>query len=566
MSKDFQEILLSKISTNPNNPRKNFLGPAFDELTASIREKGVIEPIIVRPTSKGKADYEVVAGDRRFKAAYLISKENKGPDHYCIPALIRELSDDEAFDFMIIENLQREDLTSFEEAQSFKQYFEKKGKGSIPELAQRIGKSPGYIRRKVAVLSLPGNILKAWEKDELSFSHLEQLRRLKSKEELKEAFDFATGARFGRGYSGGTVSKRELKEHIENRAPSLEDALFSLEKEGCTTCGQNSDVQQKLWEIGGMEGVHCLDKNCFKQKQNNFLTKNWKTSKYRRSYGTNGFRFSENVTWNERRTFERGYGAKPTKECKACESYLSIINYNGKVDEGRTCFGDRSCYDALGRTATAEKKQEAKKEREERGEPEGPRFPWHGEHFREEFLKKRLPERYQEFNHSHIDMARIAFFAFVKLDNVILSFMARAIKFKESYDDKKLFERIAKMELDEIQELMKKCALKIIMRHYPVTCAGRLAAAAQLGVNLAKEFAVTEDYLEHKTIREMLEFGEKSGIFKKKKAQDYLEKTLKKKPGKFESCKKTELIDLFLKSDVNLIGKVPDEIVPPKEK
>jgi len=104
------------------------------------------------------------------------------------------------------------------------------------------------------------------------------------------------------------------------------------------------------------------------------------------------------------------------------------------------------------------------------------------------------------------------------------------------------------------------------MRHWPVTCEGRLAAAAHLGINLAKEFAVTEDYLEHKTIREMLEFGEKSGIFKKKKAQDYLTKTLKKKPGKFESCKKTELIDLFLKSGVNLIGKVPDEIVPAKEK
>ncbi|GAH86391.1 unnamed protein product, partial [marine sediment metagenome] len=188
---------------------------------------------------------------------------------------------------MIIENLQREDLTPFEEAQSYKQYFEKKGKGAIPELATRIGKSAGYIRRKIAVLSLPGNVLKAWEKEEISFSHLEQLRRLKNKDDMKEAFDYATGKTY---YRGTAPSKRELKDAIDNMAPPLNKALFNIKEEGCTACDQNSDVQQKLWEVGGMKGAHCLNKGCFKQKQNNFLTKNWKSSQYRRSYGTNGFR------------------------------------------------------------------------------------------------------------------------------------------------------------------------------------------------------------------------------------------------------------------------------------
>lgn len=251
MSKNFQEISLSKISTNPNNPRKNFMGPAFDELVASIREKGVIEPIIVRPISNGKADvhsdtYEVVAGERRFRAAGVFADGQ----HYEIPAVIRELSDEDAFDFMIIENLHREDLTGFEEAQSFKQYFEKKGKGSIPELATRIGKSPGYIRRKIAVLSLPRDIVKAWEQEEISFSHLEQLRRLKSKEDLKKGFDYAIGRTY---YRGATPSKRELQEYIDNMAPLLDNAVFDIKEEGCTTCGQNSDVQQKLWEIGNMK-------------------------------------------------------------------------------------------------------------------------------------------------------------------------------------------------------------------------------------------------------------------------------------------------------------------------
>lgn len=553
-TQNYKEIKLSDISSNPNSPRKNFSGPQFEELVESIRQKGIIEPIIVRPVSGDAKKYEVVAGDRRLKAACLVSRNRNVQSK--IPAIIRELTDEEAFDFMIIENLQREDLTAFEEAQGFKQYFEKKGKGSIPELATRIGKSAGFIRRKIAVLSLPGNILKAWEKEEISFSHLEQLRRLKSKEELKDAFEYATGKTY---YRGNTPSRRELKESIDNMAPPLENALFDIKKEGCTTCGQNSDVQQKLWDIGGMKGVHCLDKKCFKQKQNNFLQANWKQSKYRKRFGTNGFRFKEDVSWSEFNGFD--YGPKPSKKCKECEHFLTVISLEGAVNTGQACFGEESCFRAV---RSVKAKEEKKKEREERGEPEGPRVYWHGEFFREEFLSKRLPEQYQVVGHDNIKMARAALFAFVKLDNELLSYMAKVIKLKEHYLDKKLFERIGKMNLDEILVLMKKCALKVIMRHWPVTCEGRLAVAAHLGINLMKEFAVTKDYLEKKTIREMLEFGETSGIFKSKMVQDYLIKTLKKKSGRFDSCKKTELIDVFLESGVNLVGKVPAEILPAK--
>ena len=460
---------------------------------------------------------------------------------------------------MIIENLQREDLTPFEEAWGFKDYFLEKGKGSIPGLATRIGKSAAYIRRKIAALSLPPYVLKAWEKDKLSFSHLEQLRRLRRKEDLKDAFDYATGARFGVGVDG-IASKRQLKEHIDNMAPILEAALFDLEKEGCKTCGQNSNIQRELWEIEGMKGVFCLDKSCFKQKQNNYLQGNWKQSKYRRRHGTNGFRFREDVNYQDINSFEYR-PQKPTKKCKECPKFVTLLHVDGKIETGQVCLGEEKCFEAVMRSSRS---VDAAVVREEKKKREGPRVYWHGEHFREEFLKKRLPERYEEFNHSHLNMVQRALFAFVKLDNVILSSMAKTIKFKESYDDKKLFERIGKMELDEIQELTQKCALQIIMRHYPVTCAGRLAAAAHLGINLSKEFAVTEDYLEHKTIAEMLEFGEKSGIFKSKKVQDYMVKTLKKKPGSFSCCKKTQLIDVFLQSGANLIGKVPDEILPAK--
>jgi len=548
----YKEIPLSKISSNPKNPRKNFSGLQFEELVESIQQKGIIEPVIVRLKKGKKTEYEVVAGERRIRAAIFISSRNPKWKSD-IPVLIRELNDEEAFDFMIIENLQREDLTPFEEAQSFKQYFEEKGKGSIPELAIRIGKSAGFIRRKIAALSLPKDILKSWEKGELHFGHLEQLRRLKNKGDLKEAFDYATGNRFGRR-GEHIASKRELKEHIDSMAPLLNNALFDLKEEGCTACNQNSDVQRKLWEIPGMEGIYCLNKTCFKQKQNNFLLKAWKKSKYKRSYGTNGFRFSEDTPWGSYKTFSN-WDPKPAKKCKACPHYLTLIYIEGKVDEGKVCLGDPDCKSAIGR--------EVKREEIEKGER--PRSTWHGEHFREQFLAKRIPEKYKELNHSHIKIARIALFAFIKLDQEILHFMAKKVKLEKSYLDKCLFERIEKMELDEIQELMQQCALKVVMGRYPVTCAGRLTVAKHIGINLMKEFAVNKDYLEKKTIREMLDFGEKSKIFKSKKTQDYLVNVLKKKPDKFNSCKKTELIDLFLKSKVNLVGKVPEEIMPSKE-
>lgn len=546
----YREIVLSRISSNPDNPRAKIAGPNFDELVASVREKGIIEPIIVRPKPVPLDMYEVVAGERRFKAACLVAEENEGLDKYKIPAIVRELSDEEAFDFMIIENLQREDLTPYEEAQSFKRYFDKKGKGSVPELAARIGKSAGYIRRKIAVLSLPRYVLKSWEKDELTFSHLEQLRRLKNKRELKEVFDYATG----KPWRDSVVSKRELKEHIDNLAPPLKSALFDIEKEGCLTCGQNSEVQQELWEVGGMKGAHCLDRKCFKQKQNNFLVSNWQGSAPQKRCGTNGFRFQENVSWNDHESFS-SWGLQPVKKCRSCPDFLTILTELGEVKVKQACF-NLSCYKA----------RERERRRGERidKDPDAPRVEWHGVYFREEFFKKRLPKKIKEVEASDIKIARLALFCFAKLDWSLYSWIAKQMGVKgcDHYEnDDRVFNPIAKMELEEIQEYLKKLSLKVLMDATEMNVKGRRAAAEHFGIDLSKEWFVTREYLEKKTIKEMLAFGEKSGIFKDKKVQEYLTKTLKKKPGKFSSCKKTELIDLFLKSGMDLVGKVPDEIL-----
>src|SRR4030042_6681013 len=152
---EFLELPLVEIGSTPRNPRKGFAGPKFDELVASVKEKGVIEPIIVRPVSLAGMKYQIVAGERRFRAAEKAS-------HETIPAIIRQLDDGQAFDFMLIENLQREDLTAFEEAEGFRLYVGRHGEKGVAELAEKTGISARYVRRRLAVLGRPATILAAW--------------------------------------------------------------------------------------------------------------------------------------------------------------------------------------------------------------------------------------------------------------------------------------------------------------------------------------------------------------------------------------------------------------------
>jgi ParB/RepB/Spo0J family partition protein len=211
----FQEIPIQEICPNPHNPRKGFAGPKFDELVESIKQKGIIEPIIVRPIKGKKTPYEIVAGERRFKAAQALSLEK-------VPAIVRDLTDDEAFDFMIVENLQREDLTEMEEAASFKAYLGKHGKEGAIELAERTGLQPQYIRRRVAVLDLPAKVIEAWRKGKIVYGHLEQLLRVKEKDAREKLVSEVLRS----DTWSGPMSVKQLQEEIEEMAPKLSHALI----------------------------------------------------------------------------------------------------------------------------------------------------------------------------------------------------------------------------------------------------------------------------------------------------------------------------------------------------
>ena len=138
------------LKPNPRNPRKAFAAADLDDLTASVREKGVVQPILVRPV-EGEADsYEIVAGERRWRAAQKAGLHD-------VPVVVRDLSDKEALELAIVENVQRQDLNALEEAVGYQQLIDGYGY-SQNELAEVIGKSRPHIANTLRLLKLPDEV------------------------------------------------------------------------------------------------------------------------------------------------------------------------------------------------------------------------------------------------------------------------------------------------------------------------------------------------------------------------------------------------------------------------
>jgi len=171
-----KEINIASIKTNPYQPRKTFDPIQLEELAKSIKEFGLIQPIVVR---KAKDGYELVAGERRLRATRAIGMLK-------IPAIIRDLSDKELAEIALIENLQREDLNYFEEAEGYKKLIEEFS--LIQEdIAKRVGKSQSTIANKLRLLKLPENIKKVINADIITERHARALLKLPTEEMQMEA-------------------------------------------------------------------------------------------------------------------------------------------------------------------------------------------------------------------------------------------------------------------------------------------------------------------------------------------------------------------------------------------
>ena len=157
-------ISITDIQKNPYQPRKEFDGEKLHELAQSIKENGVIQPIIVRQSPV--IGYEILAGERRYRASLLAGLRS-------IPAVVKQLSDQEMMVQSIIENLQRENLNPIEEARAYESLVEKGF--THAEIADKMGKSRPYISNSIRLLSLPDPILSEVENGKLSQAHARSL-------------------------------------------------------------------------------------------------------------------------------------------------------------------------------------------------------------------------------------------------------------------------------------------------------------------------------------------------------------------------------------------------------
>ena len=161
----FQLIPISRIATNADQPRKNFNTEAIEELANSIREKGVLQPVIVKKKENG--DFELICGERRFRAATLCGLTE-------VPAIIKDIAAEDFLEWALIENIQREDLNPIEEAEAYQRLVEER-KISQEEVAKRVGKNRVTVTNTMRLLRLPQEVKQSLVEGRLAAGHARAL-------------------------------------------------------------------------------------------------------------------------------------------------------------------------------------------------------------------------------------------------------------------------------------------------------------------------------------------------------------------------------------------------------
>lgn len=160
-------VPVDRIHPNPEQPRRNFNPDALAELASSIAAKGIIQPLIVRPSRETEGHYEIVAGERRWRASQQVQLHE-------IPVIVREFDDTEVLEVAIIENIQRADLNPVDEASGYRQLMDRFGH-TQDQLATALGKSRSHIANQLRLLTLPDSVRSMMVEGQLSAGHARTL-------------------------------------------------------------------------------------------------------------------------------------------------------------------------------------------------------------------------------------------------------------------------------------------------------------------------------------------------------------------------------------------------------
>ena len=265
-----QEIRLDKIKPSKTNPRRRMDEAALAELAENIKTHGVLQPILVRSTTAG--GYEIVCGERRWRASKTAGKDS-------IPARIVKLSDAEALEFSVIENLQREEVHELDEALGFRALIRQDpARYTVEVIAAKVGRSNSYIYQRLRLAELTPNVQKVFYEDKLTAGHAMEIARLQPKDQeraLQQSFPgHNTTAAIFKDKDPRSLSVRDLRDWIQREIHlSLANAPFDLNDANlvpavgtCTTCPKRSGSNPLLFADSIPRKDVCTDRECFNRK------------------------------------------------------------------------------------------------------------------------------------------------------------------------------------------------------------------------------------------------------------------------------------------------------------
>jgi ParB family chromosome partitioning protein len=268
---EYRDLPLSILTESKTNPRRFFEDSALKELAASIRSQGVLSPLLVRPLTE--RSFEIVAGARRYRAAQLAEAET-------VPVRIVNLTDAEALEAQLIENLQRRDVHPLEEAQGFRALLNlDEPKYSIEQISAKTGKSPAYCAQRIKLTDLSAAVTEAFAKDEIGVGHALLLAKLQPAEQEQ-----ALSACFREDWNGGQgktkrilLPVRHLHQWIEqNILLILKDAPFSKTDPSvnpaagaCADCPKRTGGNALLFADIAEDA--CTDPACYQSKLDGFV-------------------------------------------------------------------------------------------------------------------------------------------------------------------------------------------------------------------------------------------------------------------------------------------------------
>ena len=234
MNGEYRNVPIATLTESPTNPRKRFDEKALEELAATFKTQGVLEPLLVRELEE--RNYQVVIGARRLRAAKIAELE-------AVPVRVVKLTDAEAIEAQVVENLQREDIHPLEEALGFRSLVElKDGTYTVASIAARAGKSEAYVYSRVKLTDLTPPVAEAFLNDKITTGHALLIAKLPAAQQ-QEAFAASFRSMWtSEGNTQVLIPVRELALCDPHKANNAESTIMQTPHHGTLGCGQQEQL------------------------------------------------------------------------------------------------------------------------------------------------------------------------------------------------------------------------------------------------------------------------------------------------------------------------------------